>query len=208
MGVVKVTVLMTAFALSGVAITLLNQQLYNAGAADATLLVLPVPVFIGQIFGGGLSKATRRELRLNFRRYAWLMLPTALADVCSLSLRTAAQNDCGSATYTVIYASLPAFSGVLCYCLLGRVLSLAQWSAMFVVMFGLCASVFFTTAPVAPLAAASLAHVGMSDGLTVSLKSRLLDAHCLCVWSHLLKQERFSSNRFSLPGCGRCDRRA
>jgi len=67
-------------------------------------------------------------------------IPVSLADVASLTLRNIAQNKCGSGMFTVIYASLPAFNGILSYFVLNRVLNRWQWLSMGIVVLGLALS--------------------------------------------------------------------
>lgn len=151
------------FALSGVAINLCQQQLYYAGAGNEWSMILIFPTFFGCLMGGLGSGAARRELFSSrgkasstlppyskknnnsaiykqlihrMKQFFWL----SVFDVASQVLRTTSQNLCGSGMFTVIYAILPAFNGVLSYIFLSRVLNIRQWAAICVVVVGLAFS--------------------------------------------------------------------
>ena len=139
------------FASSGAGINLFQQQLYYAGAGDGNLLILIVPTFLGMAIGGLSSAATRKEVFFKAPqpgKFSTSELPkrmkqflaVSITDVTSLTLRSWSQNLCGSGMFTVIYASLPAFNGILTYFFLGRVLNPKQWMSMIVVMIGLAFS--------------------------------------------------------------------
>jgi hypothetical protein len=83
-----------------------------------------------------LPQISYSELIFRMKQTSWV----SVTDVTSLTLRSWAQNLCGSGMFTVIYASLPAFNGILSYLFLGRVLTKQQWLSMFVVIIGLAFS--------------------------------------------------------------------
>lgn len=148
----KVPLYAVVFALSGASINLLQQQLFYAGAGNAQSLVLIVPTFVGCLLGGLASRAARAELSghntstkslssssslvLRMKQLAWM----SIFDVASQVLRSTSQNLCGSGMFTVIYAILPAFNGVLSYIFMGRILNKRQWAAIGVVVCGLALS--------------------------------------------------------------------
>jgi drug/metabolite transporter (DMT)-like permease len=145
----QVPILAVVFASSGAALNILQQQLYYAGAGDGSLLILIVPTFVGMIVGGFASANTRQELfgggegkkaSKEFSRRMKQVLAVSMTDVTSLTLRSMSQNMCGSGMFTVIYASLPAFNGVLSYFFLNRILNKWQWLSMAVVVLGLAFS--------------------------------------------------------------------
>jgi drug/metabolite transporter (DMT)-like permease len=143
----NIPLLAVVFTSSGAALNLLQQQLYYAGAGDGSLLILIVPTFVGMIIGGLASKETRRELftdgggpSIQLPRRMKQIVAVSMTDVTSLTLRSMSQNLCGSGMFTVIYASLPAFNGVLSYFFLNRILNKYQWLSMAVVVLGLAFS--------------------------------------------------------------------
>jgi hypothetical protein len=135
------------FACSGVAISLLQQRLAQAGAGDPSLLILVVPIFTGMIIGGFLSSAGRAELSEGRGGVAtqlpWrckqALVPSLLL-FFSAALQSVSRSLCGAGMFTVIYAALPAFNGLLSYAVLGRVLSRRQWLCIAAVVGGLAAS--------------------------------------------------------------------
>ena len=142
-----VPLLAVVFIVSGASINLLQQQLYYAGAGDESSMILILPTFVGCLLGGLANPRARAELtqgpggirrQLPFRIKQ--MAAMSVFDVISQILRSIAQNLCGSGMFTVIYAILPAFNGVLSYFFMGRILNIRQWAAIAVVVLGLALS--------------------------------------------------------------------
>ena len=82
------------------------------------------------------STSNSSSMIFRMKQLAWM----SIFDVASQVLRSTSQNLCGSGMFTVIYAILPAFNGVLSYIFMGRVLNGRQWAAIAVVVCGLALS--------------------------------------------------------------------